>query len=118
MSLETEIEPLGESIKKCQELQNKIFCLSTEDKIIMYVLLHFWIQFKNFSWRAQNGKYPEMEFLNISLTKNSIHLLHAVHNTFCWQILQKTILFFGFKNPRNKKTRVYSWIASRQKLKS
>ncbi len=35
MSLETKIEPLG-VIKKCQELQNKLLCLSTEDEI-MYV---------------------------------------------------------------------------------
>ena len=27
------------------------------------------------------------------------------------QILKKTILYYGFKNPRNKKTWVYSWIA-------
>jgi hypothetical protein len=54
----------------------------------------------------------EMEFLGISLTKDSSILLHAIHSHFYWQILKKTMLFYGFtnplKNPRNKKTRVYS----------
>jgi hypothetical protein len=40
----------------------------------------------------------EMEFLDISLTKDSSLLLHAIH----WQISKKTILFFGFKNPYKK----------------
>jgi hypothetical protein len=60
--------------------------------------------------------YPEMEFLNINLTKDSSLLLHATHSPFYGRILKKTKLFSGFKNPykklgRNKKTRVYSLIA-------
>jgi hypothetical protein len=43
-----------------------------------------------------------MEFLDISLTKDSSLLLHAIHSTFCWRILKKTILFFGLKNPDKK----------------
>jgi hypothetical protein len=40
-------------------------------------------------------------------------LLYAIHNPFFWQILKKTVVFSGFKNPckknpRNRKTRVYS----------
>jgi hypothetical protein len=60
-------------------------------------------------------EYTEMEFLDINLTKHSSLLLHAIHNPFYWGILKKMILLFGFKiltkNPRNKKTRVYSRIA-------
>jgi hypothetical protein len=41
---------------------------------------------------------------------------YDIYSPFCWRILKKTILYSGFnnpynKNPRNKKTRVYSWIA-------
>jgi hypothetical protein len=40
----------------------------------------------------------------------------AIHIPFYWWICQKNILYSGFKNtyknnPRNKKTRVFSWIA-------
>ncbi len=43
-----------------------------------------------------------MEFLDISLAKYSCLLLHAIHNPFYWQILKKTKLFSGFKNPYKK----------------
>jgi hypothetical protein len=36
--------------------------------------------------------FPEMEFLDISLTKHSCVVLHAIHSSFYWQILQKTIV--------------------------
>jgi hypothetical protein len=48
-----------------------------------------------------------MEFLDINLAKGLSLLLHAIHNPFYWRILKKTILFSGFKNPRNKKALVY-----------
>jgi hypothetical protein len=38
----------------------------------------------------------DMEFLDISLTKDSSLLLHAIPSPFYWQILKKTILFSGF----------------------
>ncbi len=47
-------------------------------------------------------EHSEMEFLNISLTKT--RTLHLFKNTYK-------------KNPRNKKTWVYSWIAFRRKEK-
>jgi hypothetical protein len=40
-----------------------------------------------------------MEFLAIHLTEDSSLLLHALHSLFYRQILKKTILFSGFKNP-------------------
>ncbi len=43
-----------------------------------------------------------MEFLDISLTKDSSLLLHAIHSTFYWLILKKTILYSGFNNPVKK----------------
>ncbi len=43
-----------------------------------------------------------MDFLDISLAKYSSLLLHAIHNPFFWQILKKTKLFSGFKNPYKK----------------
>jgi hypothetical protein len=43
-----------------------------------------------------------MEFLDINLAKDSSLLLHAIHSLFYWQILQKTILYYGFKNPYKK----------------
>ena len=46
-------------------------------------------------------RYTEMEFLDISLTKDSSHLLHAIHSPFYWLIL-KTILFSGLTNPYKK----------------
>jgi hypothetical protein len=39
---------------------------------------------------------PEMEFLDINLTKDSSLFLHAFDSPFYRQILQKTILYFGF----------------------
>jgi hypothetical protein len=39
---------------------------------------------------------PEMEFLNINLTKDASVFLHAFDSPFYRQVLQKTILFFGF----------------------
>jgi hypothetical protein len=52
-----------------------------------------------------------MEFLNISLTKVSSLLPHAIHSPFYWRILKKPIFSSGFKNPliknpRYKKTRL------------
>ncbi len=40
---------------------------------------------------------PEMEFLDINLTKDSSLLLSAIHIPFYWRILKKTILFSGLK---------------------
>ena len=52
------------------------------------------------------GRYPEMEVLDISLTKDSILFPHAAHSPFYWRILKKTILFSSFKNPyKNRQTR-------------
>jgi hypothetical protein len=42
---------------------------------------------------------PEMEFLDISLTKDSSLLLHAIHSPFYWRI-KKTLLCF--QNPYKK----------------
>ncbi len=46
--------------------------------------------------------YPEMEFLDINLTKDSSLLLHAINSPFYWRILKKTILFSGLKNACKK----------------
>ncbi len=45
---------------------------------------------------------PEMQFLDIILTKDSNLLLHAIHSLFYWRILKKTKLFSGFQNPYKK----------------
>jgi hypothetical protein len=47
-----------------------------------------------------HGEYPEMEFLDINLTKDASPFLHAVHCPYYWRIGKK--LFFGFKNPYKK----------------
>jgi hypothetical protein len=41
---------------------------------------------------------PAMEFLDISLTKDSSLLLYDIHSPFSGRILKKTILLSGFKN--------------------
>ncbi len=46
-----------------------------------------------------------MEFVDISLTKDSSLLLHAIHSPFYWRILKKTILNSGFNNPYKKSTK-------------
>jgi hypothetical protein len=55
---------------------------------------------------------PEMEFLDINLAKDLSLLLHAINSPFYLLILKKTILYSDFviltKNPRNKKTQVFS----------
>ncbi len=43
-----------------------------------------------------------MEFLDNSLRKDLILLLHAIHSPFFWRILKKTILFSGFRKPYKK----------------
>jgi hypothetical protein len=45
---------------------------------------------------------PEMEFLNINITKDLSLLLNAIHSPFYWRILKKTKLVFGLKNPLKK----------------
>jgi hypothetical protein len=40
--------------------------------------------------------------LEISLTKDSRLLLHAIHSPLYWRILKKTMLFSVFKNPYQK----------------
>jgi hypothetical protein len=45
---------------------------------------------------------PEMEFLDISLTKDSSLLLHAIHSLSTGEILKKTKLYSGFKNSYKK----------------
>ncbi len=66
------------------------------------------------SWLLDSEFFSDMEFLDNNITKNSSLLLHALHSPFYWRVLKKTILFSGYKNPyknpRDKKTRVYSWI--------
>jgi hypothetical protein len=45
----------------------------------------------------------EIEFLDISLTRDSSLLLYAIHSPILyWWILKKTILFSGFKNTYKK----------------
>jgi hypothetical protein len=44
----------------------------------------------------------EIEFLDIILTKDPDLLLHAIHSPSTWRVLQKAILYSGFKNPYKK----------------
>ena len=44
---------------------------------------------------------PEMEFLDIIFTKDSSLLLYDIQSPFYGQILKKTILLSGFKDPKN-----------------
>ncbi len=43
-----------------------------------------------------------MEFLVINFTKDSSLLLRTIHRPFYWRILQKAMLFSGFKNTHKK----------------
>jgi hypothetical protein len=45
---------------------------------------------------------PEMEFLDLKLTKDSSLLLPAINSRFYWRILKKTIFHSGFNNPYQK----------------
>jgi hypothetical protein len=49
---------------------------------------------------SMSPMYPEMKFLNINLTKWSSLLLRAFHSSS--NVLKKTILYSGFKNPYKK----------------
>ncbi len=51
---------------------------------------------------VEGSTRPKMEFLDISLTKGSSLLLHAIHSIFYWRILQKAFVFSGFENPYKK----------------
>ncbi len=61
-----------------------------------------WVESESKLQKRQLGS--EMEFLDISLAKDSILLLNAIHTVrfFNWRILKKTILYFGFNNPFKK----------------
>ncbi len=73
------------------------------------LLLHYgrscWYQLL---WEAVGSK---MEFLDMNLTKDSSLLLRAIHSLFYGWILQKIILYYGFKTP-------YKKIRETKKLKS
>jgi hypothetical protein len=65
-----------------------------------------------------------MEFLNINLSKVSSLLLHAIQysRSFLLADFKENPILLWFlkslqKNPQNKKTRVYSWIAFCRKEK-
>jgi hypothetical protein len=70
------------------------------------------------SWQKnpRNKTTPEMEFLDIILTKDSSLLLLAIHSPFYWRTLNKTILFSGFQNPKKiRKTRKLESIPAHMK---
>jgi hypothetical protein len=46
-----------------------------------------------------------MEFLDISSTKDTSLLFPAIDNPYFWQMLQKTILYSGFKIHTKKSTK-------------
>jgi hypothetical protein len=53
--------------------------------------------------QANHEQVPaKMKFLDISFTKDSSLLLHAIHSPFYWWILKKIILLSSFKNPYQK----------------
>jgi hypothetical protein len=63
---------------------------------------------------------PEMEFLDINLTKDSNLLLHAIHSLSTGRFLKKFRLYSGFKNTykksTNQETQVYLCIAFCRKV--
>ncbi len=64
----------------------------------------------------------EMKFLDISLTKDSSLLLHAIRSVSTGGFKKKTRLYSGFKNTRKKiretrKLELYSWIAFYKKTR-
>ncbi len=77
----------------------------------------FTVYFVTFQQEQIHENRNNGELLNINLRKDSSLLLHAIaiHSPFNCRILRKIIPFSIFynpyKNPRNKKTWVYSWIA-------
>jgi hypothetical protein len=78
--------------------------------------------------RGQGGASPEMEFWDIKMTKDSSLLLHLLPADFYRKPYPYSVSKNPNKNPRNKKSRVSSWIAfcrtekggekTRQKLES
>jgi hypothetical protein len=63
---------------------------------------HFCPKRPKFTKSTTSRFSPEMEFLDISYTKDSSLFLQAIHIPFYWRILKKTIPFSGFKNPCKK----------------
>ncbi len=92
--------------------------MHTAPKVIWALLANWWHYWRNRTTRSRPPHWgegcPEIEFLDINLTKDSSLLLYAIQSPFHWRILRKPNTGFkntNKKNPRNKKTRVYSWIA-------
>ncbi len=54
-----------------------------------------------------------MEFFDINLTEDSSLLLHAIHSSFYWRILNKTILYSDFYyslvNESKKPNKIRVW---------
>ncbi len=55
---------------------------------------------------------PEMEFLDINVTKDLNLLLHDFYSTFYRQILKKTKLFTGFQDPYKKSAKQETRVCS------
>jgi hypothetical protein len=45
---------------------------------------------------------PEMEFLDINLTKDLSLFLYDIHRPFYWRVFKNTLFFYGFKKPYEK----------------
>ncbi len=64
------------------------------------------------SWPLRGqANSPEMEFLDINLTKDLSLLLHDIHSPFLWLIVKENLILLWFKNP-------YKKICETRKLKS
>jgi hypothetical protein len=82
-----------------------MFMIVERDRLIEHIFLkslRFVRNLLQLTSKAPAPHPPEMEFLGISLTRDSSLLLHAIHSPFYLRIKKKTILYSGFKNTYKK----------------
>jgi hypothetical protein len=60
----------------------------------------------DYTVERESNMPPEMEFLDISLTKYTSLLLYTIHSPFYWRILQETIIYTGFRTHTKKSAEI------------
>ncbi len=86
----------GESVGGAKSYDSKKAWYSSLILVQLYTKINYPLKIK------VKSTGPEMEFLDINLTKDSSLLLHAIQSPFYCRILKKTVLFSRIKNTYKK----------------
>ncbi len=96
---------LGSVCRRNVDATSHVICLYCEkrENSTRYIVLKFINKGTVQTWLLTvSNSFPEIEFLDINITKDSSLSLHAINSPFYQRNLKKTILFSGFNNPDKK----------------